>query len=192
MKLFRRSLVCLALVACAGEDTGPSGGDTGQADTQASDAGDDGPEDAGDDADAGEDDSDSGSENPSTSISTSTSTDGGSDTGGDTEDTDSATTDPTTGDPTGTGGSDSAGGPTGLEAFCERYFECGGSYYNDVEDCMDASTNYWGTCPEALAALDAFGDCMITIPCDEYDPDAYNPANTICADEWSALGDTNC
>jgi hypothetical protein len=91
-----------------------------------------------------------------------------------------------------TGGSDSGGAATGLEGFCERYFECGGSYYSDVQSCMDASLGFWGDCTEARAALDAFGDCMITIPCEDYDPDAYNPANTDCAEQWQDVQQSSC
>lgn len=92
-------------------------------------------------------------------------------------------------------GSDGGGGGTttkasGLEGFCEHYFECGGSYYADVKDCIDASEGYWGACrrPE----LDAFGDCMMKVECKDWSPDAYNPASTPCADEWKAVGAKKC
>jgi hypothetical protein len=90
--------------------------------------------------------------------------------------------------------SDGGGGTTtkasGLEGFCEHYFECGGGYYADVKDCVDASEGYWGACrrPE----LDAFGDCMMKVACKDWSPDAYNPASTPCADAWKAVGAKKC
>ena len=83
-------------------------------------------------------------------------------------------------------------GPTGLEGYCERYKECGGTYYATAEDCVDATLSYWGDCPEMRTALDAFGDCMMDISCDDYNPDSYNPASTDCADEWSDVYDADC
>jgi len=81
-----------------------------------------------------------------------------------------------------------SGAATGLAAYCgTRYFDCGGSYYSTPARCVSASTNYWGTCPSRMALLDAFSDCMMDVPCSSYDPDAYNPASTVCAAEWSAL-----
>ncbi len=80
-------------------------------------------------------------------------------------------------------------GETGVEAMCRRVFECGGSYYADEDACIDAGVDYWGECAEVTAALDAFGACMSEVPCDEYDPDAYNPASTPCSEEWSDLGE---
>jgi hypothetical protein len=79
-------------------------------------------------------------------------------------------------------------GETGLEAFCRRYFECGGSYYADQQACIDESYGYWGDCPSRAAALDAFGACMSVIECTDWTPDAYNPASTPCAAEWEDLG----
>ena len=133
------------------------------------------------------------------------STGAGSTSGGSTSDatSDSATSDSTgsssTGDATtGTSGttaddSTTAGDttgvePSGLEAFCDHYVDCGGTYYEDQQACIDASLNYWGSCPSRRAALDAFGECMLGIPCDEWSPDTYNPASTDCAEEWKALG----
>jgi hypothetical protein len=78
--------------------------------------------------------------------------------------------------------------PSGLEAYCDHYVDCGGTYYEDQQACIDASLNYWGSCPSRRAALDAFGDCMLGVACDEWSPDSYNPANTECAEEWKALG----
>lgn len=80
-------------------------------------------------------------------------------------------------------------GESGLDSFCRRYFECGGTYYGDQQECMDASTNYWGECAEVTEALDAFGGCMSELACDEYDPDTYNPANTPCSDQWGEVQD---
>ena len=79
-------------------------------------------------------------------------------------------------------------GETGLEAFCRRYVECGGSYYADQQACIDESYGYWGDCPSRTAALDVFGACMSEIECTDWTPDAYNPASTPCAAEWEALG----
>lgn len=76
-------------------------------------------------------------------------------------------------------------GEGGLEAFCRRFFECGGSYYSDEQDCIDASVDYWGECAEVTEALDGFGACMSEIACDDYNPDAYNPASTPCSEQWS-------
>lgn len=64
---------------------------------------------------------------------------------------------------------------------------CGASYYDTAQDCYDAGVDYWGTCSETLAALDAFSECMEAVPCEDYDPDSYNPANTPCSELWSAL-----
>lgn len=79
---------------------------------------------------------------------------------------------------------------SGLEGFCEHYKECGGTYYKDVEACMKATLDYWTECrrPE----LDAFGDCMMGVSCNDFSPDAYNPANTVCAKQWSAVGAKQC
>lgn len=80
---------------------------------------------------------------------------------------------------------------TGLEGNCDRYVECGGSYYDSAQACIDASLNYWTECrrPE----LDAFGECMAGLSCDEWgDPDAYNPANTPCVDAWQDLNEADC
>lgn len=79
-------------------------------------------------------------------------------------------------------------GESGIEAFCRRYVECGGTYYADQQDCLDATVGYWGDCAEVTAALDDFGACMADIACDDYNPDAYNPANTVCAEQWGDVG----
>ncbi len=79
-------------------------------------------------------------------------------------------------------------GESGIEAFCRRYVECGGTYYADQQDCLDATVGYWGECAEVAAALDDFGACMSDIACEDYNPDAYNPANTVCAEQWGDVG----
>lgn len=79
-------------------------------------------------------------------------------------------------------------GESGIEAFCRRYVECGGTYYADQQDCLDATVGYWGECAEVTAALDDFGACMSDIACEDYNPDAYNPASTVCAEQWGDVG----
>ena len=82
-------------------------------------------------------------------------------------------------------------GRTGLEGFCDYYKECGGTYYATAQDCIDATLGYWGECRRSQ--LDAFGDCMMAeVECSEWNPDVYNPANTPCADEWSAVQNAQC
>jgi hypothetical protein len=79
----------------------------------------------------------------------------------------------------------------GLEGFCDHYVDCGGTYYEDAADCVGQSIDYWGECRRA--ELDTFGDCMKGLTCDEWgDPDVYNPANTDCAEEWSAVQQASC
>lgn len=88
------------------------------------------------------------------------------------------------------GGDDAEGsGLQGLQGYCEYYFECGGTYYDDAQDCVDQSVDYWGECRRD--ELDDFGDCMLGLSCEEWgNPDAYNPSNTDCADEWSAISES--
>lgn len=91
------------------------------------------------------------------------------------------------------GRSDAGDGPvtaTGLEGFCEHYLECGGTTYATVDACVDDATSYWGDC--ARPELDAFGDCMMTIPCSKWAPEAYDPLATICADEWTGVTNAAC
>ncbi len=99
--------------------------------------------------------------------------------------------DPTTGEattePAPTSGPGVLPGEDGLDAFCRRYVECGGTYYADQQACIDESEGYWGTCPSRKAALDAFGACMSEIECGDWSPDAYNPNSTPCAGEWGDL-----
>lgn len=79
-------------------------------------------------------------------------------------------------------------GESGLEAFCRRYIECGGTYYADQQDCLDATVDYWGECAEVVVALDDFGACMADIACEDYNPDVYNPNDTVCSDQWGDVG----
>ena len=81
---------------------------------------------------------------------------------------------------------------TGLQGSCEAYKDCGGTYYPTAQDCVDATLDYWGDCAGVRTALDAFGDCMMTLSCDDYNPDSYNPANTDCAEEWNDVRDSEC
>ncbi|MCA9638341.1 MAG: hypothetical protein KC420_20065 [Myxococcales bacterium] len=128
------------------------------------------------------------SEGTSSSASASTSSDastsGGTSTSSDAS-TSSDTSTSTTGPATGPG---TFPGETGLDAFCRRFVECGGTYYDDAQACIDASLDYWGSCPSRRDALDAFGSCMADLSCDEWSPDVYNPNSTPCAEEWGDLG----
>jgi len=100
---------------------------------------------------------------------------------------------------TGDGGADGGTGDggtgstarTGLEGFCDYYVECGGTYYADAQACIDATLGYWDECRQA--ELDAFGDCMMAkVECEDWNPDAYNPASTPCADEWADVTGKDC
>lgn len=102
--------------------------------------------------------------------------------------TSDATTGSATTEPAPTDGPGVLPGEDGMDAFCRRYKECGGTYYGDQQACLDATYDYWGDCPTRKAALDAFGACMSEIPCDEWNPDAYNPGSTPCAAEWDEVG----
>ncbi|MGM0555220.1 MAG: hypothetical protein ACQEVA_02480 [Myxococcota bacterium] len=119
---------------------------------------------------------------------------GGIDTGTNDAGGDSAEDDTGGGEDTGEqadsgGDSGGGGGLQGLEGYCEYYFECGGSYYSDVDDCVTQSIDYWGECRRD--ELDAFGDCMLDLTCEEWgNPDAYNPSNTSCSEEWSAISES--
>ena len=46
----------------------------------------------------------------------------------------------------------------------------------------EATLDYYGDCPAVRQVLDVYGTCMLSVPCDTYDPDAYDPAETPCAD----------
>lgn len=104
----------------------------------------------------------------------------------------SSATDPTTmgADTTGTTEPPPTSGPgvlpgeDGMDAFCRRYVECGGTYYSGEQECLDETYGYWGDCPSRKAALDAFGACMSELDCGEWNPDAYNPNSTPCAAQW--------
>lgn len=78
-------------------------------------------------------------------------------------------------------------GEDGMQAFCRRYKECGGTYYGDQQECLDATYDYWGDCPSRKAALDEFGACMSELDCGEWSPDAYNPNSTPCAEQWGGV-----
>lgn len=78
---------------------------------------------------------------------------------------------------------------TGLEAFCRRYVECGGTAY-DAQSCVDASFEYWGSCPSRVAALNVYGSCMAELSCDDWSPDTYDPNSTVCAQQWADLGNS--
>lgn len=82
---------------------------------------------------------------------------------------------------------DGAPTKTGIEGFCEHYIACGGSTYPDVASCITDGVSYWGPCRRAL--LDAFGTCMTRVPCSEWNPAAYDPLATPCADPWRSLRD---
>ncbi len=109
----------------------------------------------------------------------------------DTASTGAASSDATT---TGTTGEVPTSGPgvlpgeDGMDAFCRRYVECGGTYYRGEQACLDATYDYWGECPSRKAALDAFGACMSDLDCGEWSPDSYNPNDTPCANEWDEVG----
>lgn len=78
------------------------------------------------------------------------------------------------------------------EDWCDRWKECGGTIYETAEDCVEATYDYFGTCPDMQAALDAYAQCMIDVSCDTFDPDTYNPADTPCAHEWDIILATSC
>ncbi len=78
-------------------------------------------------------------------------------------------------------------GETGLDSMCRRALECGSTYYADAQDCIDQGVGYWGECTDVMTALDDFGACMSEMACEDYNPDAYNPNSTPCADLWGEL-----
>jgi hypothetical protein len=84
------------------------------------------------------------------------------------------------------------GDETGLEAMCRRFFECGGTWYDDEEDCIQSSYDYWGECTAAKDALDALGACVAEVECSEYDPDSYHPDSVGCDEEWDDLNAADC
>jgi hypothetical protein len=181
------SLACLSLVACKDDDGGddttttvatpatftsdPDPGSSGGPTTEASQTS---------EIDSAEATSDEPTTDAPTTLGTSATTSTA------TTD-DDPTTDGTT-EPAPTDGPGVLPGETGLDAFCRRYVECGGAYYADAQACIDESLGYWGECPSRRAALDAFGACMSEIECADWNPDAYNPGSTPCAEQWGDLG----
>ena len=127
-----------------------------------------------------------GSDGSSDSTPTSSATSGASTSG-------EATGGGSSGGTTAVGPTDGPGvlpGETGLDAFCRRYVECGGTFYADKQACIDASLDYWGSCASRRMALDAFGACMSEMACTDWSPDAYNPGSTPCAQQWQDLGNS--
>ena len=174
---------CLCmLLACAAND----GGDTGASSSTAAPMT-DASATAGDTGNTGNTGTAAGTTGSSTDIPT---TDVPT-TGGSTDATATATTEASAGESTGPAPTDGPGvlpGETGLEAFCRRYGECGGTYYADEQACLDASLDYWGSCPSRRTALDNFGACMSELDCNDWSPDAYQPASTPCAAQWEQVG----
>lgn len=86
------------------------------------------------------------------------------------------------------------GGPpptaTGLQGFCQHYFECGGTSYASVQACVTDAVNYWNACrrPE----LDAFGTCMMQVSCQDWNPAAYDPYATPCGTLWGTMVNKSC
>ncbi|MDC0674357.1 hypothetical protein [Nannocystis radixulma] len=97
------------------------------------------------------------------------------------------TTSTATTEPAPTDGPGVLPGEDGMDAFCRRYKECGGTYYGDQQECLQATYDYWGDCPSRKAALDGFGECMSELDCSEWNPDAYNPGSTPCAQQWGEV-----
>jgi hypothetical protein len=86
---------------------------------------------------------------------------------------------------------DAAGGAGDLLTYCGWYKTCGGTYYDTAEDCAEASIDYWGECRRPM--LDAFGACMLAVSCTDWgDPDAFDPTDTPCADEYRAIEEAPC
>lgn len=142
----------------------------------------------------------SGSPSPSAGAATSETHGTGPGSSSDTVSATDSQTNETDGSTSGTGGTDESStgdaptsgpgvlpGETGLDSMCRRAIECGSTYYRDTQACIDAGIDYWGTCPEVTVAMDNFGACMSEIACEDYDPDAYNPSRTPCADLYGDL-----
>lgn len=178
--MFLRNLAVVAAataVACGDDGDGSSGsasGSTGAATASGGSSGGDG--------------STGGS---STAAPTTGATDGGGSGGASNSDgTSSGGGEASSGGTTAAGPTDGPGvlpGETGLDAFCRRYVECGGTFYADKQACMDASLNYWGECASRRMALDAFGACMSEMECTDWSPDLYSPSDTPCAQQWDDL-----
>ena len=79
-----------------------------------------------------------------------------------------------------------------LDAWCVRWKECGGTVYETAEDCVQATLDYWGDCAQMLDALDSYAECMIDVPCMDYDPDTLDPSQTACAGAWSGVLGASC
>lgn len=89
----------------------------------------------------------------------------------------------------GSGSGTGGGGVSGLAANAAKYFECGGSYYEDEDDFILQSAGYWGTCEPTKTALDTYSDCMAALDCDEYPTGSFNPNTGPCSDEYAALSE---
>lgn len=145
----------------------------------------------------GDDDPDDGSRNgdPNDAAASDAGEDAGSSSNGGNDDAgDAGPVDGGGGDTGGADADDGGGGNTtrdGLEGFCDHTMNCGSTYYEDADDCIEQSLDHWGECRRD--ELDTFGDCMLEIDCDEWgDPDNYDPSQTDCADEWEAVEEASC
>jgi hypothetical protein len=175
MAKLRSILLVLVSSACAADgDDGTTAADTGSQSTTETPS----TSESGSDDTEAEDSSEADAS--SSTIDPTTATTGLADTGSSSESTGEAPT----------SGPGVLPGEGGLEAFCRRYVECGGTYYADEQACIDASYDYWGDCATRAAALDEFGACMSEIECTDWSPDAYNPASTPCAEQWQGVGDS--
>ena len=79
-----------------------------------------------------------------------------------------------------------------LFAWCERWIECGGTWYETPRDCVDATYAYWGQCDAVTAALDEFAVCMLEVPCSEFDADTFDPAESSCSGVWEGVVASAC
>lgn len=166
---------CLGLLACGSEDSD----DGGSSSTGSSSTGSSGASSTGT--------SGSSSDAPMTDTGTSESPTGSSEGPGDDGSTAAPTggVDATTGE---TGGDTTLPPPDmGFDAYCRRYIECGGTYYTDEQDCLDESYQYWGTCPERLALLEALGACVQGLTCEEFGPNTNPPSSTPCGQYYDDL-----
>jgi hypothetical protein len=178
----RLFLISLVSTSCAVDDSGTTVADTGAA-TESRGTESDGGTDPG--TQTGPSSTDSSATDPSTTGPDDTGSSSGADTSASSTDADDTETGTTGAGPTS--GPGVLPGEGGLEAFCRRYVECGGTYYADQQACIDASYDYWGACESRADALDVFGACMADIECTDWSPDAYNPASTPCAEQWQGV-----
>jgi hypothetical protein len=81
---------------------------------------------------------------------------------------------------------------TKLFTWCERWIECGGTWYETPQDCVDATYAYWGECEAVVSALDDFAECMVDVPCSAFDADTFDPAESPCAGLWPAVVASAC